>query len=362
MPQVPLPASGPLAPPPSVRAAVEAAPWRGGLEPCGDFSASVTDTAGVLPAALRGTLLRVGPSRIRVGPTKYAHWFDGDGGVLKISLGGAGGVTVAYKAVQTERVVAQDASPGATQAGSMPSRGAWTQATGGLLRNAFRLPTNPANVAPLVWGGKTAAACEGGAPVEVAPSDLATLGVLSQWNRGGALGFGAHFKVDERTNVLYNLGMLPVGGLRVFALNRAGEELRAVTIPLPKLAFVHDFAQTVNFLVIIVPPWLSSPLGAVKSLLGLTALGQTFTWDADAPSRVVVLRKADLSVVLDTSLRPAISLYHFSAAWEEDGGGDDGVTRIVAQVSKHSAFRFCSFCHGLLRLTRDRSLHSRAAC
>ena len=27
------------------------------------------------------TVIRVGPARIRIGPTKYAHWFDGDGKV-----------------------------------------------------------------------------------------------------------------------------------------------------------------------------------------------------------------------------------------------------------------------------------------
>ena len=66
-----------------MRDSVNTAPWRGGLEPCGDVSYELDASciAGKLPAGLRGTLYRAGPGRIRVAQHLYGHWFDGDGAV-----------------------------------------------------------------------------------------------------------------------------------------------------------------------------------------------------------------------------------------------------------------------------------------
>ena len=53
---VPLPAKGPQAAPGWVRAAVAAAPWRGGLEPAGERDVELTaaEVAGEIPADLVG--------------------------------------------------------------------------------------------------------------------------------------------------------------------------------------------------------------------------------------------------------------------------------------------------------------------
>ncbi|CAI7764390.1 unnamed protein product, partial [Closterium sp. NIES-53] len=70
--------------------AIEQQPWRGGLEPCGedDYTLSPSNPAhvtGRIPEALQGTLYLCGPGRIRVGGTKFSHWFDGDGMVCEWS-------------------------------------------------------------------------------------------------------------------------------------------------------------------------------------------------------------------------------------------------------------------------------------
>ena len=61
--------------------AVDAQPWKGGLEQCSEqsYDVSPSEIDGNLPPELTGTLYRCGPGRIRVGENKYGHWFDGDG-------------------------------------------------------------------------------------------------------------------------------------------------------------------------------------------------------------------------------------------------------------------------------------------
>jgi len=122
-PATALPRSGPLAPPADVARLVAAAPWRGGLEPSGDFECKAS-VRGRLPAELRGTLYRVGPGRLRIGSHRYAHWFDGDGAVTAVRLHD-GGCSVSTRLVETPRVKAQRA---AGEDGGFAVRGAWTQA------------------------------------------------------------------------------------------------------------------------------------------------------------------------------------------------------------------------------------------
>jgi len=245
----------------------------------------------------------------------YGHWFDGDGCVSSLTFH-AGGVAVATRLVETPRVKAQRA---AGDRAGFPVRGAWTQASGGLWRNLLRLPSNPANTSMLRHNGRLLALCEGGAPVELDPVTLATRGEVPSL-LGPATGFGAHFKVDPATGVLYNCGMQVPAGLRVFALAPDGRELAAAVLPFPggETAFVHDFALSEHFLVFFIPPWTSAPGDAVAAVLGLRPIGHTFAWRQGRGTRCVVLRKADLSTVMDTEV-PAFSSYHFANAFEADG-------------------------------------------
>lgn len=66
-----------------------------------------------------------------------------------------------------------DAPEGEGAAGAVR---AWTPRPGGWLKNAFKIPGNPANTNVMVKGGKLYALCEGGRPVEMDPVTLATRG------------------------------------------------------------------------------------------------------------------------------------------------------------------------------------------
>ena len=305
--------------PPDIRAAIAERPWRGGLEPCGDVDYEVEPSCieGKLPASLCGTLYRCGPGRIRVGGRRYKHWFDGDGAMTAFTIDGARGtVRVASRLVETPRVRAQRAQ-GDDDAG-FAARGAWTQATAAW-RN-LAIPTNPSNTSALVWSDKLLAVCEGGAPVELDFDTLQTRGPAPFGRDPTLLGFGAHFKIDPLSNVLYNCGLQLPGALRIFSINAEGKELASTSVSFGngELAFVHDFAVTAGHLVFFIPPWVCQPLAMLQSVVGMRALGHAFSWQADRGTRCLVLRKRDFAVVLDTEVE-AFSTYHFANAWEEAG-------------------------------------------
>ena len=137
------------------------------------------------------------------------------------------------------------------------------------------------------------------------------------------LGFGAHCKVDAADGCLYNVSVALPSGLRVFKLDAAGRELASTVLPLTGLSFVHDFAQSAGHLVMLVPPWTCEGVPRVRALLGLASFGHSFSWKDGRGTRLIVVRKADLRVMLDTELQPAFSLYHLGNAWEEAGAGGE---------------------------------------
>ena len=125
--------------PPDVLEQIVEAPWRGGLEPATETTEPVEleVVSGAIPTDLRGVMYRNGPGRIRVGPHRYGHWFDGDGFVTAVRIdgsesssnggGGGGRATFRSRFVRTERYEAQAASGGEGAASGMATRGAWTQ-------------------------------------------------------------------------------------------------------------------------------------------------------------------------------------------------------------------------------------------
>jgi len=331
-----------LAPPELIRRAIDAQPWRGGLEPSGDYEPYQLDKdriKGTIPSDLKVSVVRVGPARIRIGSAKYAHWFDGDGQVTRVTLDGASqSVNVATKMVRTKRVEQQEAAPAEEATNSIVPRGAWTQSSRGMRENLFKIPTNPSNTSGVFWAGKLLALCEGGFPMEV---DFATLRTKGEVDFGlkklGAMAFSAHYKVDPKTQEMYNFGLAapPAAALKLFCLSPGGAVIRSGELPLTpgQQQLVHDWAMSDKFLVFCIDPWSVTDAGSlIAALAGTASFGGSFQWDASAKTRVVVIRKSDLSVACDFETDP-FSTYHFSNAY--DATGPDGGDRVHVHVCKH---------------------------
>ena len=214
---------------------------------------------GEVPSGLHGTLFRNGPGRFTRGTTRFAHPFDGDGYVVATRFADQA-VHVRSRFVQPRALIAEQA------AGRVLYRGFGTPRPGGLAANALRLGfRNSANTNVLSHAGRLWALWEGGAPHQLDPATLATLGedtldgLLAPRGALRALGvaptFSAHPRVDPATGELWNFGLR--WGLRqalgIYARDAAGQTRVVSEHALPELSFIHDMALTERYVVVAAP-------------------------------------------------------------------------------------------------------------
>ena len=248
------------------------------------YDYAVTEVEGRIPAELRGTLYRNGPSRNEITGTPFAHLFDGDGMLSQFVFSGDG---VHYR----NRFVRTNHYLGERSASEPRYRGFGAQRAGGPLANAFRLPTasNPANTSVVLHASNLLALWEGGHPWRLDPDTLATLG---EEDFGGALKrahtFSAHPKLDPSTGELFNFGVHygPRTHIRTYRIDRAGRlrYLQPVTLPYPVLN--HDFALTAKHMVFVINPLI---LRTARFLMGFSSYDQALRWDPSRATRIILV-------------------------------------------------------------------------
>ena len=187
-----------------------------------DAFAEVRETYGptqirfdhALPDALKGTLYRNGPARMRRGNTEYRHWFDGDGMVHAFKLDGTS-LQHQARMIRTDKYVAEE------KAGRFvyPAFGT---------RLADERPVskaddiNVANISVLPVGDELLALWEGGSPWRIDPQTLDTLGRKVWSPETDGVAFSAHPKVDVDGTV-WSFGYLAGSGkLVLYKLDPTG--------------------------------------------------------------------------------------------------------------------------------------------
>jgi len=285
---------------------------------------------GHVPEEVKGgTLYRLGPGRCRLGSTKYAHWFDGDGCMHEVRFERERGeVTMRSAMVETERYKAQETREKAKgTADVVGARGAWTQATD-IMDNLGKFPTNPGNTSPVVFNGSLLALCEGGPPIEIDKQTLKTKGeYLEKFTgdlSGFPMGFAAHSKIDANDGYMYAWGLAkpPALGHRFAKISPNGEVLKTTNVPLPDpLGFflLHDACDTENYVVFVIVPWKATVGEIMPALIGVESFGHSFSYDATAKTRIVAMRKSDLSVAMEVDVEN-FSSYHNAGAYEDEQG------------------------------------------
>ena len=239
---------------------------------------------GTLPAGLRGTLYRNGPSRNEIDGNPFAHLFDGDG-MLSQFVFTDDGVRYRNRFVRTTHYL------GEQSAKQRRFRSFGAQRAGGPLANALRLPTasNPANTSVVLHAGSLLALWEGGHPWRLDPDSLETIG---EEDFGGALkrahAFSAHPKLDPLSGELFNFGVQygPRTKIRTYRIDRSGglHYLQPVTLPYPVLN--HDFALTAKHMIFVIDPLV---LRMGRFLTGLASFDRAFRWDPSRGTRIVMV-------------------------------------------------------------------------
>ncbi|MCH8544348.1 MAG: carotenoid oxygenase family protein [Alcanivorax sp.] len=287
-----------------------------------EFSYTIPNSAvrGRIPASVRGTFLRIGPGRNRIGDETFGHWFDGDGMVHALTFTDDG-------AWYRNRYVRTPKYRKETAAGKIVCRSFGHNAPGGLLKNIGRPPANAANTSIARHGGRLLALWEGGRPWALDPDTLETLG---ECNFDGALGladpFSAHGHAHPQTDYYYNHGVtLGPGGPRInlYEINPAGLLTRKKHFNIDHLAFVHGSGMSGQHLVLLV-----HPLGMASVwpfVLGCKAFDEAIEYRPEWGMKAYFISLETLTVERVFELEPFV-LFHYGNCREE---GDELVVDLV---------------------------------
>ena len=260
---------------------------------------------GLIPNDLNGALLRNGPAKMERGKQQYKHWFDGDGMIQQFSFNN-GNVSHQAKFVQTEKYQKEQA------AGKFLYGGAGTVFENQLAAGNND-SVNTANTALLQWDNELLALWEGGSAYAMNTQTLATKGIKTWSQEMKHMPFSAHPLIDPSNASMWNFGFAPYAGNgMLFIYNIAPKTgLQKVhPIKMPFSGYMHDFAQTQDSLIFLIPPYDYS-----------NGSGQTyidrFKWQPEKGSRLLVVNKNDLNQQQWFEL-PAGFVFHFGHASERN--------------------------------------------
>ncbi len=300
---------------PAAHAATPGNAWSSAYKPYdGPFNTAfngVLETArlrveGRLPASLQGTFFRNGPARMRLGPTAYDHWFDGDGMVQRFGFAD-GKVSHRGVMLKTPKLVDEEAA------------GRFLYPTFGSVVPEARPVRNPdplnaanINLLSMKGGQELYALWEGGSALKIDPATLDVQGFKAWSPDTAGAPFSAHPRIAPDGTV-WNFGYMPGSGkLIVYEIGADGILKRQTLLAMPQADMVHDFAITERYLVFLLMPMIAAaPQRADRPFL------DRFRWRDDAPLIAALVDKSDFSV-----RRFELSsggVFHLGNAWEQKG-------------------------------------------
>jgi carotenoid cleavage dioxygenase-like enzyme len=269
---------------------------------------------GNFPAWLAGTLLRTGPAQFEVGAQRYRHWFDGLAMLHRFAFHDG---AVSY----ASRFVDSAAYRGARESGRITYSEFATDPCRSLFRRvvtAFQPPRfgANANVNVLRFGDEFLAMSETPLPVVFDPATLRTLGVGAP--APGQLTVAHPHRVPGSDEVVsYATKFGPATRYQVYArpAGGAGAPRVIATMPAPRPSYMHSFAITEHYAVLVEFPFVAVPLAIPLS--GRPFI-ENFTWK---PERGTGLRVVELATgrVRRTHTAEPVFAFHHVNAFERDG-------------------------------------------
>ncbi len=271
-------------------------PYLTGLHRPMDEELTLTDlpVTGLIPKALDGRYLRIGPNPIAPDPASY-HWFIGDGMVHGLRLQGGRGLWYRNRWIRSQAVakaMGEEPAPG-------PRHGLFDTVN-----------TNVLDIA-----GRAFALVEAGSyPVELSED----LGEQSYNPFGGGLAgsFTAHPHRDPLTGEFHAIcyEALDWNTIRHVAIDAQGRVMREEPIPVQHGPSIHDSAITGRFVVILDLP-VTFSMDAV-----IAGHGFPYRWNPDHQARVGLLpRNGTAADVIWCDVEPSY-VFHVANAYDLPDG------------------------------------------
>jgi carotenoid cleavage dioxygenase len=258
---------------------------------------------GRLPKELKGTFYRNGPGIHERGGFRMRHWFDGDGMMQAFRFADG-------KMSHTGRVIETELYKRNQKAGKFTVGGFGTH-----IEPTFQMTgpdsANAANTSVLPMGDEILALWEGGSAYRLDSQTLEAKGLKTWAPELKGMPFSAHPKIDRQGNI-WNFGQsVAMQALILYKISPTGKLLQTKLVRNVPGGMIHDFCITDRHLIFMAPSFR-----AVKN--GRNYLEQ-FTYQKNAPQRVIVLEMDDLDARRNFELPPGFQ-FHFGNAYVEKSG------------------------------------------
>jgi carotenoid cleavage dioxygenase-like enzyme len=271
------------------------------------------EVEGALPEWLAGDLVRVTPAELETGRTQLRHWFDGLAMLHKFSFAD-GRVTYANRALDSgDRRAAQAAAELKTRMfATDPCRSLFKRVT----TTFSGQPTDNGNVNVARIAGRYIAMTETPIPIEFDRGTLATAGRLDLEGVPGGQLSTAHPHHDRGELVNFTAKLGRGASYRVYVAPDSGGPARIVaSVSTREPAYMHSFALTERYAVLLDQPFVVNPLSLLTSNKPYI---ENYRWKPERGTRFLILDRhsGELSGIAETE---ALFCFHHVNAFERDG-------------------------------------------
>ncbi len=272
---------------------------------------------GTLPTWLGGSLLRNGPAKFEVGSQPFNHWFDGLAMLHafgfrkgKVSYANRFLHSSAYDAWKQEGVIKY------SEFATDPCRSVFS----GVASIPIIAPLPNANVSLERLAGTFVAHTEIPIPIRFDPKTLDTIGVQQSLQGTGVLGT-AHPHIDNATGerFTYEVDLIPpTTGYRVIVRGGrgTGAPRTLATIARAEPGYMHSFALTDRYLVVLEQPFIVNPLSFLSA--DRKPIIANYRWESKNPVRLIVIDRHAGGVKAEIEMDPFF-VFHNVNAFDRNG-------------------------------------------
>lgn len=274
----------------------------------GGADATPLPVEGTLPPWLRGSLLRTGPAKFEVGAESYRHWFDGLAMLHRFSFAD-GGIAYSGRFLESRayRAARDDGRIAYSEFATDPCRSLFRR-----VATVFAPPRfgDNANVNVSRLDDRFVALSETPLPVVFDPQTLETAGVADPAPGQLTVAHPHHVPgTGERVSYATHFG--PFTTYRVYLGTRPRVIAR---LPVAQPAYMHSFAVTERFVVLVEFPFVAVPVAIPLS--GRPFI-ENFRWRPGRGTRIRVVELATGAVKGTYETEPFFAFHHVNAY--EDG-------------------------------------------
>ncbi len=271
---------------------------------------------GRVPEWLHGTLIRNGPVDFELNGQRPTHWFDGLAMLHAFSFDRG---RVSY----SNRFLRTDAYREVFERGKMDYNGFASDPCRSLFKRFFThffprkhsLPNANVNVAKLAE--HYVALTEIPLSVRFDPKTLETLGVVDFQDQlpHGNCWESAHPHVEGNMAINYLIDYGHKSSYNIYTVGQKAEQHLFAKIPVEEPAYMHSFALTENFVILVEFPLVVKPLDL---LVKGRAFIHNFQWKPERGTRFLVIDRKSGKVVSAPTTKPFFAFHHANG-YEENG-------------------------------------------